>query len=265
MRARISLAIGVGALGLAGLAPAPARGGAWTQPAGAGQMIATIYGWSGQGAPWGGGPGASENRIEAQTAFEYGLCDSLTLFGEISAEHYALSAPTPDVYNGLDYSGLGLRARLWSDDASVISAEVSGYVPGARDASQSAQAGDTGGEAEARALAGHDFAIGSMPAFVDAEVAFRLRAAGPPDEWHGDLTLGLRPAASVMALLQSFNTVSAGPGEPGFPAWRSASLQASLVYAIDAHWSVQAGVFATIATVNTNSERGALVALWRKF
>ena len=138
-------------------------------------------------------------------------------------------------------------------------------MPGARDPLRPAQAGDTGGAGEVRALAGHNFAIGSWPAFVDAEAAFRLRSAGPPDEWHGDLTLGLRPWGRVMLLLQSFNTISAGAGGPSFPAWRSDSLAASVVYELDAHWSLQAGLFGTIAAVNTNTERGAVVAVWRKF
>ena len=85
------------------LAPATALAGAWTQPQGEGQMIASLYGWGGSRRAR-RRPAASESRIAAQTLLEYGLYDRLTLFGEISAEHYALGAPTPDVYNGLDYS-----------------------------------------------------------------------------------------------------------------------------------------------------------------
>ena len=68
-----------------------------------------------------------------------------------------------------------------------------------------------------------------------------------------------------MLLAQTFNTISAGSGNAAFPTWRSDIGQASLVYALDAHWSLQLGAFATFATVNTNSQRGALVAVWRKF
>ena len=245
-------------------APAAAFAGAWTQPEGDGQIIVSIYGWSGAGAPY-GGTAASESRIEAQTMFEYGLYERLTLFGEISGERYSLSAPAQDIYKGLDYSSLGLRGRVWSDDASVFSLEASGYVPGARDPLRPAQAGDTGGAAEIRALAGHNLVIGSMPAFVDAEAGFRLRSAGPPDEWRGDLTLGARPWPRMTVLLQSFNTISAGAG--GAALFRLAVRQPRGEPGLCARLAlvVTGGAFATLATVNANTQRGAVIAVWRKF
>ena len=247
------------------LAPVAAFAGAWTLPQGDGQIIETLSGWLGSGPPQGGpGPAPDESRVEAQTYGEYGVYDRLTLFGEISAERYALTPPTQDVYTGLDYSRIGLRGKLWSNDAWVFSLEASAFVPGARDPSRPAQAGNTGGAGEFRGLAGYNFNLGGMPAFLDAEVGYRLRAAGPPDEWHGDLTLGVKATPRWMGLAQVFNTVSQG-GTPGFPAWSSHTGQVSVVYALDERWSVQLGAFATFATVNTNSERGVMAAVWRRF
>jgi protein XagA len=252
-------------LALTLLAPVGALAGAWTFPQGEGQIIETWFGWTGEGPPYGGAPGAKESRLEAQTDLEYGLADRLTLVGQIALERYELTAPTADVFRGFDYSEVGLRAGLWSSDALVISAQATAFAPGARDFSRPAQAGDTGGAGEARALAGYNFMVAGTPAFLDLEAAYRMRSAGPPDEWHVDATLGLKPSGPVMWLLQSYTTISAGSGSPFFPAWSSYAAQFSLVYALDEHWSLQAGAFATVATVKTNSQRGILVAVWRKF
>jgi len=247
------------------LAPAGALAGAWTDPTGQGQIIETLFGWAGEGPPYGGLARERESRVEAQTYVEYGLADRLTVVGQAALERYELTAPAADVFRGLDYSSIGLRANLWSNDAVVISAQATAFVPGARDSSRPAQAGDTGGAGEARALVGYNFTFFATPAFLDAEAAYRLRCAGPPDELHIDVTLGLNPNARVMWLLQSYNTISPWSSSPIFPAWSSYAVQVSIVYALDEHWSVQAGAFTTVATVETNSQRGLLAAIWRKF
>ena len=71
--------------------------------------------WTGFGPPWGGNPAVSQSRFDAQTYVQYGLTNLLTAFGETAFEHYAIGEPTPDTYNGLDYSGLGPQEqKLWS-------------------------------------------------------------------------------------------------------------------------------------------------------
>ena len=261
-RGRIKL----GLAALMALAAAEAYAGAWTEPAGQGQMIASLFGWQGNGAPWGGSAsGQRETKTEAQVYLDYGAYDRLTLFGQLGGESYRLSAPGADAYNGLDYTTLGARYQAFKSDPFVVSLEASALIPGAREASRPAQMGDTGAGADVRALAGYSFAVGGLPAFLDAEFGYRFRTLGPPSEWHGDLTLGLKPTARLMLLAQSFNTLSDGSGAPGFPAWEQSLMQISAVYALDDVWSLQAGAFASLATRNTNSERGLTVAVWRKF
>jgi hypothetical protein len=247
------------------LAPTAALAGAWTLPPGEGQIIATVLGWTGSGAPYGGVAAPRESRVEAQVYAEYGIFDRLTLFGEISPERYALTPPTPDLYYGLDYTQLGMRGKFWSNDDWVFSGEASGFVPLAREASRPAQAGDTGGAVEGRLLVGRNFTLLATPAFLDAELGYRFRTAGPPDEWRGDVTIGLKWAPEWMGLLQVFNTISAASTHAEFPAWRSHMGQVSVVHRLDEHWSIQVGAFASVATVKTNSETGVLAALWRRF
>jgi hypothetical protein len=266
-----------GALAFIVGASTSAFGGAWTLPQGTGQVIETLYGWTGFGPPWGGNPPANQSRFDAQTYVQYGLTDSLTAFGETAFEHYAIGEPTPNTYNGLDYSGLGLRQKLWSTGDWIFSGEATVFIPGAHDSKAPAQEGNTGWAGEARLNAGRNFTlasipglgwlplIGSVPAFLDAEVAYRLRTDGPPDEWHGDLTVGFKFTPKIMLMLQDFTTVSMSTNNPTFPAWRQSVAEASVVYALDNKWSLQLGVFSTVWTVKTNSERGGTIAVWRNF
>jgi hypothetical protein len=257
-RVAVLLALVVGA-------PAGALAGAWTEPQGSGLLIETLYGWTGYGPPWGGNPAVRQSRADAQTYVEYGVTDRLTIFGQTALEHYALGPPTPSVYNGFDYSDMGLRANLGSTGEWVFSGEATVFLPGAHNPSQPAQEGNTGGAGEGRLLAGANFTLGSTPGFFDAEIGYRLRTAGPPDEWHGDLTVGFKFTPCVTLLLQTFNTVSTVSTNRTFPAWRSSVVEASLVYALDEKWSLQIGLFTTVWTVKTNSQHGAALALWRRF
>jgi len=256
--AAVALAMVVGA-------PAIAFAGAWTLPQGTGQVIETLYGWTGFGPPWGGNPPVSQSRFDAQTYAQYGLTDSITIFGQTAFEHYALGDPTPDTYNGLDYSDVGLRAKLWSTGEWVFSAEGTAFIPGAHDPKASAQEGNTGWAGEARLDAGGNFKVGSTPGFVDAEAGYRLRTEGPPDEWHGDLTVGFKFTPKIMLMLQDFTTISTPSTNATFSAWRQSVVEASLVYALDDKWSVQVGVFSTVWTVKTNTQHGLALAVWRSF
>ena len=71
-------------------------------------------------------------------------------------------------------------------------------------------------EIDVRGLAGYSFKAGTLPAFVDLEVAQRFRLGGPPDEFRTDMTFGIRPADRWLLLAQSFNVVSEGAGTWGF-------------------------------------------------
>ena len=138
-------------------------------------------------------------------------------------------------------------------------------MPGATNGAEPAQAGDTGGAGEARLLAGTNFLVGSTPAFFDGQFGWRLRTGGPPDEWHGDLTLGLKPAPGLMLMVQDYTTVSGAAANAEFPAWRTSVVEASVVISLDDRWSVQFGLFTSVWAVKTNTQHGVALALWRTF
>ena len=158
-----------------------------------------------------------------------------------------------------------MRAKLWATGEWVFSGEATLFLPGAYNSAAPAQAGDTGGAGDARLLAGTNFTVGWVPGFVDVEFGYRLRTAGPPDEWHADATLGLKPAPGVLLMLQDFTTVSAASTNRSFPAWRTSVVELSLVLPLDDRWSVQFGVFTSVLAVKTNTQRGAALSVWRTF
>ena len=242
--------------------PLGAFAGAWTLPQGQGQIIQSWFGWLGWGSPI--RDGGREDKVESQTYVQYGVTDRLTALGALSVERYAMSAPR-DKYVGLDTTGAGLRARLWSDDAWTYALEATAFYGGASDASRPAQAGGAGPAADMRALVGHNLTLWGRNAFFDAEAGYRLRTHGPPDEWRADLTLGVDLTPRVQILGQAFNAISQGAGTGGFPAWEEHKGALSLVYALDDKWSLQIGGFSTIWRRNAVSEYGALIAVWRKF
>jgi hypothetical protein len=138
-------------------------------------------------------------------------------------------------------------------------------VPGATNGAAPAQAGDTGGAGEARLLAGDSFLVGSTPAFFDGEFGYRLRTGGPPNEWHADLTLGLKPAPGMMLMIQDYTTISSVSTNRSFPAWRTSVVEASVVIALNDRWSVQFGLFTSVLAVKTNTQHGVALAVWRMF
>jgi hypothetical protein len=228
-------------------------------------VIETLSGWTGEGAPWGGERGVMQNRAGLSTYAEYGLNDQWSLFGQMAIERYELSRPESSLYAGLDYTDLGLRAHLWSFGDWVISSEATLFLPGAWNPASPAQAGDTGGAAEARLLSGYSFALGPAPGFFDLEIGYRFRSAGPPDEWHADVTVGLKPAPGVILMAQDFLIVSMPSTDPCFPMWRQNVVQASLVLPLLDRWQFQIGYFQTTLVYRTNTARGAVVAVWRTF
>ncbi|MEX6507072.1 hypothetical protein [Jiella sp. M17.18] len=244
------------------VSPSPALAGAWTLSAGRGQAIVTGL-YSGATAAFderGGSvdhPDFAKGTVSGRV--EYGLTDRVTILGsgEIGSER---DGDLPFARPAMSEAAIGARVRMYDRDGFVASAQLSGLVEPSGDGRHLDWSQPT---LEPRLLAGYGFQIGGMPAFVDAEAGYRYRTGTAPDEIRIDLTVGLRPWPDVLILAQSFSTISAGGGTAGRYDYHKA--EGSVVYDVSKRWSLQAGVFATVAGTNALKERGLVTALWYRF
>ena len=240
---------------------------AWTLPAGDGQAIvggAFLKGDRYFDARGKLIPEAAYRKFELPILLEYGLTDRVTLIAAPSALNVSVATEPASRYSGAGYTDLGARVRLWSSDTDVISLQATTRLPGARDAANPAAVGWTDPEHDLRVLWGRSFAVGPWPAFLDGQLAYRLRAGGPADEIRVDVTLGARPAPQWLLLVQSFNTASVGAPSGIFAPLRSHKLSVSAAYTIG-RWTLQLGAVASVAGRNMLRERGLLAALWVRF
>ena len=263
---RIGLGLGFG-LGLLGPSSA-ALAGAWTLDAGVGQAFVSgtlstsdvIFDPARQmqGAP-------RYNKFEAEALLEYGVTEHFTAIVGPGLQDINVEAPVNAQRAGLGYTELGGRYQLLQADSWVMSGQVLLRLPGTSDSANPAAIGYTDVQTDVRALLGHSFVLGSMPAFIDLEAAERFCSAGAPDEFHADLTFGLRPAPRWLLLLQSFNVLSEGSGTWGYSSYDYEKAQLSVVYAVTAALSLQLGGFSTYAGRNALQENGLVLGVWYKF
>ncbi len=241
--------------------PEDADAGAWTLAEGHGEVIAT--GLTSTAEETFGGSGtkpAAFSKGSASLFVQHGWTDRLTVFAKVEG------GAEQDEATGYARSGLseflaGARLRVYSSGGFVASAGLSSRV--ADDGGEGMELGGT--RIEPRLAAGYGFSLLGLPAFVEAEAAYGWRVAGDGfDEAKLDVTAGLRPFERWLVLAQSFSTFGLG-GPEGAELYSYHKLQGSLVYDIAEHWSLQAGVFATVAGENALEERGVVSALWYRY
>jgi hypothetical protein len=254
---------------LAGLlsVPSAAWAGAWTLPQGTGQSVTTATASTATSGFEDSGIVSTPryNKFELQELLEYGLTDTLTVIFQPSLQHVDIAAPVSAERSGLGYTDFGARYRFWQGNDWVLSGQATLQIPGTTATSNPAAIGYTDVEADFRALIGHSFTLGTMPAFTDLEVAQRVRGDGAPDEFRVDGTLGVQVLPRWLLLAQSFNVISEGAGSPVFGSYEYYKLQLSAVYSLTPAWSVQFGGFTTYAGRNALQENGLVFGLWHPF
>lgn len=252
----------------AALFSTPALAGAWTQQEGKGLVIATIahsfaddgFGDAGQGEAV-----TDFRKTELRAYLEYGVTDWATFVAQPEWRDKKTGSGQGEEVDGLGRIDAGFRVRLWSDDSRVISVQATGRMPGASDELAPANGGDTDWEADARLLYGRGFQVLGRHAFTDMQLGYRVRFGAPADELRLDMTTGIDVTPEVLALVQSFNSVSVGVAKAPFVPTREHKVSASLVYRYDDAWSVQVGGLATVGGRNALRERGLILGIWRSF
>jgi protein XagA len=255
------------AMGVIGYASA-AFAGAWTLDEGTGQLIFTntamqatnlfSTGYTLQPTP-------RYNKDEAQALIEYGVTNWFTAIFMPSLQHVDIAQPFDAERSGLGYTDFGGRARIWSDTSWVMSAQVTFRIPGTYEYTNPAAIGYTDPEVDLRGLVGYSFKVGTLPSFVDVEIAQRFRIGGPPDEFRTDITFGVHATDQWLLLAQSFNVTSEGAGTWGFGSFGYYKLQLSAVYAVTTSVSLQLGGYSTYWGRNALQENGLVVGAWYKF
>ena len=202
---------------------------------------------------------------EVQALFEYGATDWFTAMFAPSLQHVDIAAPGNAERSGLGYTDVGGRARIWSDDSWVMSAQATIRIPGTYDKTNAAAIGYTDPEIDVRGLVGYGFKAGTMSSFVDLEVAQRFRLGGPPDEFRADITFGIRPVEKWLLLAQSFNVISEGAGTWGYGSFAYHKVQFSVVYDLTTSLALQVGGYSTYWGRNALQENGLVIGAWYKF
>ncbi len=246
--------------------PCPAVAGAFLMDEGYGQFIAGVGLSEGSRRFDSGGqaqPSPAYRKILASGYLEYGWRSWLTLIAAPTLARQGGVAANQ--VTGSDESAIGARLLLYARPGQVVSLQALVQPPlGGDRASQLASGGGRSLATDLRLQAGQGFAIGAWPAFVDAAPGVRLRADPFPNEARLDLTFGVRPIPRLMLLLQDFSSFAPSRG-PAVQRTDYSKVQASLVYDLSRRWSIQVGVFRTIAGLNAVRETGPLAALWTRF
>jgi len=242
-----------------------ARAGAWTQPAGAGQVIVTTEYSFAQDAFDSDGKAVAIQPFEKfglRAYAEYGVTDWATVIAqpELRFKHQGR-----DDVGGLGRFDLGLRVRLWEGSGSVLSLEGTVSAPGASDELAPLNGGDTDWEVDGRALFGYGFSIGSRAGFADLQAGYRLRFDEPADEFRLDATVGLDLTDKSFAMLQSFNRISVGTARLPFDETLENEIALSTVYRFDERWSLQVGTKVTAYGRNVLRQQGIFIGIWSKF
>jgi len=256
-------------LGLS-IAPSAAMAGAWTLPENTGQLLATFTA-STATQELNGSSGLTStprySKAELSALLEYGLTDKFTVILNPGLQYIDIGPPTSATRGGLGYTEFGGRYQLWQSGDWVFSGQATLRLPGTTETGNPAAVGYTDVEGDFRALLGHNFTLGSMPAFTDFEVAERARTAGAPSEFRADATFGVLVVPQWLLLAQSFNVLSEGGGTDTIfgGSYEYYKLQLSAVYEITPTLSVQGGGFTTFAGRNALQESGAIFGVWYKF
>lgn len=252
------VAAGAASAWLAGLAAASA--GAFNPDPGRGVAILTS---SFADAPaWRDGAGRlfkapGYGKFEASLHLEIGLTEWLAAIARPRFVATRTDAAPALSDHGPGASEFGAQAQILRSGGFVLAAQALARVPGGA----RSPLHDRRGGAEARLMAGSGFELAGRPAFAEAHVALRRRDGWRRNETLIDVTIGWRPRAPLLVMLQSFTTIETSGPRPAL--WTKA--QATMVWDLDARWSISLAGFATLHARRAPRERGVALGLWRRF
>ncbi|MGL4637599.1 MAG: hypothetical protein ACRCWF_16565 [Beijerinckiaceae bacterium] len=251
------------------LSAAPAKAGAWLVETGRGQIIfSSSLTDSTQRFDRKGKPRRTDrfSKQEGLTLIEYGLHERITVIGALGTQRSMFLVDDSVAQVNLYAGTAGLRTLLWQGSGAVLSAQGTFTARAERATPSDIRKMEPRTEADLRLLAGYGFAFGEMTGFAEVQSGYRWHSSGRASEFRLDATLGFRPFPTVLLLAQSFNTIAlTRDSRFAMPAPRQHKIQLAGVVDITQRMSVQLGVFTSIRGRESLKERGAMMAVWRKF
>ncbi len=254
--------------------------GAWTEPAGSGQIILTTSlfrtgtNFDDAGDPEPFAYSGHFQQVIFNPYVEYGLTARNSLI--VNANVTRLSFRNQ--YSSATSGGLGdvevsLKRRLNSVESPwVFSTQFTVLVP-AYSASRNPAPGNHNVDLEGRFLQGRGFTLAKRHAFYDLEVGYRYRHGPPADQVRTDVTLGFDAAHWFTLMGQFFSIKGIRNGEPisansnpnaqsDFDLYK---YQPSVVFNLGRGTRLQFGMNSAFRGRNTGTGRTALLALWKTF
>lgn len=201
-------------------------------------------------------PGAV--KFESSAHVEYELADWLTALvkpGFVTTR--ATDRLAPSISAG---ATLGLQVQAWRSDRAAIALQASARF--ARGDTGLAGTGEERAGFELRALAGRNVTVAGARLYFEGQAAYRARG-DMGDEFMLDATVIAPISARTEFHVQSFSWIA--PGSRAQAAATSHKVAATLLYRLNAAWSLAAGLFTTVHVRNARHETGATLALHRRF
>lgn len=157
-----------------------------------------------------------------------------------------------------------MRRLVWKGDWAVLSVQTSILLPGKAENVNDFRFGGGSTDMETRLLAGRGFELGSWDGFAEAQLGFRKRGGGYPDETRLDLTLGLKPSDRFEIMAQTYMIRSHNRGMRT-RRYENTRLHLSALWWIKPDVGLQAGFYRTVQGKNVIQENAIMVSHWIRF
>lgn len=238
--------------------------GAFVQEQGHGQVIVTLS--AEQGVMATDFIPARWRKIELSTYIEYGLTQRITLILAPALDFLTQSGshghPGAHALGGGPIV-IGSRLRLFTWGEWIFSSEATIRLPAHTQKQAPWLSPDGVGGRDTRLMAGRNFELMGYTGFFDAQIGMRTYNQRAPAEIHADVTLGVKFWPKITGMLQNFVIYTLPT--PLTQKQISNRIQPSLLWEFAPHWSLQGGVFVTIANKSTAREQGLVTAVWWRF
>lgn len=247
-----------------------AHAGAWNLAPGDGQIIST-YDYSEASSTFSDVEDddnmLSFSKNEGRIFIEHGLTKDWTFVGNGAHQTIQLSGTGSDI-NFSDFADieLGLRYQIARKDNYAVALQGS-YIIGGGPPSSILDINGPGDSVELRGFVGQSKALKKVSLFYEAQLAIRSENFDDIEEWHSELSLGIKAAKKYTVIGQFFHSDIAAFGRDGFfvPSQQITKLKASFVYEYKPNRLVQIGVQETVQGRNTIRERGLTLGTWLRY